>query len=529
MIDRRALVLSAAGLLIPAQLWAKARNHALSADLPASWYNVRHYGAKGDGATVDSPAINRAIDAAAMSGGGTVYFPPGVYVSYTLRLKSHVTLHLSPGCILQAGPVPFEGLASGGYDAAEDIDPGYRDFQDFGHIHWKNSLIWGEGLQNIAIEGQGLIHGKGLARDWHDEGLVAGSRKAGTGNKAIALKNCHGVALRDFSILQGGWFALLATGVDNLTIDNLIVDTNRDGFDIDCCRNVRVSNCTVNSPWDDGICPKSSFALGYPRTTENVTISNCMVTGGYELGSVLDGTWKRMPPAFNGNGRIKCGTESNGGFKNITVTNCVFDNARGLCLETVDGAVCEDIAISNITMRGAMNSPLFLRLGRRMRGPKGTPVGTLKRVLISNVTSHGAATLPSIIAGVEGNPIEDIQLSDIFLSQRGGAPEEWRALHPPEKADEYPEPSMFGDLPASGLFVRHARNISLRNVEFATEAPDPRAVIWMKDVADFDSFSLRAPRGTIFALDQVSGFRSFGNRLGVDIGFKEAQSRTIEW
>jgi polygalacturonase len=125
-----------------------------------------------------------------------------------------------------------------------------------------------------------LIHGLGLARDWHDENGIAGSRKPAVGDKTIALKNCHNVLLRDFSVLQGGWFCLLATGVDNLTIDNITVDTNRDGFDIDCCRNVRVVNCTVNSPWDDGICPKSSFALGYARSTENVTVSNCFLTGG---------------------------------------------------------------------------------------------------------------------------------------------------------------------------------------------------------------------------------------------------------
>ena len=91
------------------------------------------------------------------------------------------------------------------------------------------------------------------------------AEQAGVGNKAIALKNCRNVLLRDFSILKGGHFGLLLTGVDNLTIDNLTIDTDRDGMDIDCCQNVRVSNCTVNSPWDDGICPKSSYALGYAR------------------------------------------------------------------------------------------------------------------------------------------------------------------------------------------------------------------------------------------------------------------------
>ena len=133
--------------------------------------------------------------------------------------------------------------------------------------------------------------------------------------------------MRDFSILKGGHFGLLLTGVDNLTIDNLKIDTDRDGMDIDCCQNVRVSNCTVNSPWDDGICPKSSYALGYARPTRNLTITNCFVTGTYELGSVLDGTWKKFAPEERvpRTGRIKCGTESNGGFINVTISNCVFE------------------------------------------------------------------------------------------------------------------------------------------------------------------------------------------------------------
>ena len=529
MFDRRSFLLSSAGLLVPASAFARPGRPAAPAPLPEGWLDVRHYGAKGDGVTIDGPAINRAIDAASRMGGGTVWFPAGTYASYTIRLKSHITLHLEAGVTLLAAPVPFEGAPTGGYDIAEDVDVGFRSYQDSGHSHWKNSLIYGEGLENIAIEGHGLIHGKGLARDWHDEGQVAGSRKPGVGDKTIALKNCHGVTLRDFSILQGGWFGLLATGVDNLTIDNVTVDTNRDGFDIDCCRNVRVLNCTVNSPWDDGICPKSSFALGYARATENVTIFNCFVTGGYELGSVIAGTWKRMPDSFSGTGRIKCGTESNGGFTNITISNCVFDHSRGLCLETVDGARCEDITISNVTMRGSMNSPLFLRLGRRMRGPLGASVGTLKRVLISNLTSHDAALLPSIIAGVPGNPVEDIQINDVYLHQRGGASAAMAAVQPPEQADQYPEPVMFGDLPATGLFVRHARNISLGNVEFAVDQPDARPAMWMQDVDGVDAFRLRAPKGPVFALDAVSRFRSFGNSGSDDIAWAPAQSRSISW
>ena len=193
-------------------------------------------------------------------------------------------------------------------------------------------------------------------------------------------------------------------------------------MDIDCCRNVRVSNCSVNSPWDDGICPKSSYALGYARSTENVTITGCYVTGAYQLGTMLDGTWKHFDPGQRvpHTGRIKCGTESNGGFKNITITNCVFDGCQGLALETVDGALLEDITVSNITMRDIVSAPLFLRLGARLRGPAGTTVGRLRRINISNIeVSNSASRLACILSGIPGHPLEDIHLSNIHIQTAG--------------------------------------------------------------------------------------------------------------
>jgi len=237
VIDRRLLLGGGAGLLAATALPAFAKRKPLVAAL--GFVDVRDHGAKGDGVTIDSPAIDRAIVFAAARGGGTVYFPPGTYASYTIHLMSNITLHLDRGAVLLAAPVPLEGTTSGGYDAAEPQDPAIEPFQDYGHNHWRNSLIYGEGLHDIAITGEGLIWGKGLSRG-HPDPDVARAEMPGVGNKAIALKKCRNVQLRDFSVLQGGHFALLATGVDNLTIDGLTVDTNRDGFDIDCCRNVFV-------------------------------------------------------------------------------------------------------------------------------------------------------------------------------------------------------------------------------------------------------------------------------------------------
>ncbi len=301
-----------------------------------SIFDVRQYGATGDGKSLDTGAINRAIEAAATAGGGAVVFPAGTYLCFSIRLKNQVHLRLEQGsAIVAAGsPLPGDrtGYNGGVYDAAEP-KTAWDAYQDFGHNHWHNSLLWGEDLHDFSITGPGLIWGNGLSdgfgHEWDRSPFTA--EQPGVGNKAIALKNCRNVLLRDFSILKGGHFALLLTGVDNLTIDNLRIDTDRDGMDLDCCQNVRISNCTVNSPWDDGICPKSSYALGYARPTRNVTIANCLVTGCYEMGSVLDGTFKKFAPGSSVPriGRIKFGTESNGGFINFTITNCVFEGCRG--------------------------------------------------------------------------------------------------------------------------------------------------------------------------------------------------------
>ncbi len=382
-------------------------------------YDVRAFGAKGDGKNLDSPSINKAIEAAAAAGGGAVNFPAGTYLSVSIRLRSNITLRLEPGAtILAADTVPGKVT----YDLPE---PNQWDmYQDFGHSHWQNSLIWGIGLENVSIVGPGLINGKGLTRrsprvrrvnQPGDRPVTLAGQSPlgedddpnvmnGLGNKAISLKLSRNVLLRDFSILNGGHFALLATGVDNLTIDNVKVDTNRDGFDIDSCRNVRISNCSVNSPNDDAIVLKSSYALGFARATENVTITNSLVSG-YDIGSLLDGTFKRKvseaPDRDGPTGRVKLGTESNGGFKNITISNLVFDHCRGLALETVDGGLLENVTITNITMRDVTNSPLFLRLGKRMRGPAGTAIGHLRRVNISNIVAYNAdARYASIIAGI---------------------------------------------------------------------------------------------------------------------------------
>lgn len=455
--------------------------HLSFVEIFASFYNVKDYGARGDGKQIDSPAINRAIEDASGNGGGTVFLPAGTYLSYSIRLKSNITLYLDAGCTLLAA-YPEE---ASGYDAAEENE--HNQFQDFGHSHWKNSLIWGIGLEYVSICGQGIIDGLGLTREE--------SRLSGVGNKAVSLKLCRNVTIKDVSMVNCGHFALLATGVDNMTVSNVKVDTNRDGFDIDCCRNVRISDCSVNSPWDDAIVLKSSYSLGFFRDTENVTVTNCFVSG-YDKGSVIDATFRRDEPQAPDQGfvtgRIKLGTESSGGFKNISITNCVFERCRGLALETVDGGLLEDIVIDNITMRDIVNAPIFLRLGSRMRSPKGTPVGKMSRITISNINVYNADSRYScIISGIPDNYIEDVSLNNIRILFKGGGTVDDAKLSPLENEVLYPEPWMFGTIPASGFFIRHAKNVELNNVQIDFKTKDYRPSLWLDDVDGCRLFNYR--------------------------------------
>jgi len=335
---------------------------------------------------------------------------------------------------------------------------------------------------------------------------------AGVGNKAIALKNCRNVTLRDVTILHGGHFAILATGCDNLTIDNLVIDTNRDGMDIDACANVRVSNCSVNSPWDDGICLKASHGLGRAKPTENVAVTNCTVSG-YDEGTLLDGTRQRHIEHKNGPvGRIKLGTEAGGGFRNITIANCVFDYCRGLALEQVDGGVLEEVVVTNLAMRDVVNAPIFVRLGARLRRPGTTEPGRVHGVLISNVVASGVAPEQGIfIAGLPGHPVEDLVLSNIRIEYRGGGTAAQAARDVPELEADYPEPDRFGVLPAWGLFVRHAASLHIRGVDLRLLSPDGRPAAVLDDVngARFSDLQLDAAEGRpVWSLTGVTGLRA---------------------
>ena len=338
------------------------------------FFDITAYGAVAGGAALtNQTAINHAIAAAAAAGGGTVLIPPGTFKTYSIHLQSNVGLHFESNHSVIQAAIP--GLDGGYYDAPE-VNL-YVGLQDEGHSHWQNSLIWGIGLQNVMISGPGLIDGSYIdatgntvqvlvVTDVSEVTTRTAAGTAGLANKAIALENCSNVVFRDFAIKNGGHFGVLGTGVNNWTIDGIVIDTDRDAIDIDNSQNVTVRNSVFNSINDDAIVLKASFALGTFTPTKNVLVENDIVSG-YEAGSVLSGAYAegQLEPIT---GRVKLGTEATSGFDTVTIRNITFQRCAGFALESVDGAVLTNIIFTDSTMNDVY-TPIFIRLGDRGRTP----------------------------------------------------------------------------------------------------------------------------------------------------------------
>jgi polygalacturonase len=260
-----------------------------------------------------------------------------------------------------------------------------------------------------------------------------------------------------------------------------------------------------------------------------MNITNCYVTGAYRLGTILDGTFKKFDGTgddhgkIGGTGRIKCGTESNGGFKNITISNCVFEGCQGLCLETVDGALLEDFTVTNLTMRDIISCPIFFRLGARLRGPKGTGdqstvVGTLRRVLVSNVNCYNTASrFGSNITGIPNYYVQDVKFSDIYVEPQGGGGADTVSINVPEKEDGYPEPGMLGPLPTYGFYFRHVKRLEMDHVEVRPIKPDARPAIYTEDVQRADFSFITAPsEPAAFSFNKTTDVRVMMSRAGKD-------------
>jgi hypothetical protein len=413
-------------------------------------FNVRRHGARGNGQAKDTAAIQTAIDAAGREG-GCVYFPPGRYLSGTLRLRSHVTLQLENGATLAASPDRAD------FDEYEKL--GYQSFSDQETTDFNYALIRGRDLEQVAILGPGRID------------MARGKRG---GPKPVALKLCRDILVRDLIIENSPNYNLSFLGCDFVDIMGVTIRNGYcDGIDPDCCRHVRIANCFVES-WDDAIVPKASFALGHKRATEHVTVTNCVLTTG-----------------CNG---LKLGTESSGDFKDIVFSNCSIYSSpelwkhraatSGVSLEMVDGGALERIAVSNLVLKD-VRVPVFVRLGNRGRAQAVPQPERMENISFSDIVATGA-DLTSSITGIPGHPVRGLTLRNLRFTAAGGAKLEPEARSVPEFENKYPDGDMFGALPAYGLYCRHVSDLMLDDIRLSLGQPDGRPAMILEDVAQID-------------------------------------------
>lgn len=451
-----------------------------------SVFNIKDYGAVADGKTLTHDAFNRAIEAATANGGGMVLVPFGDYLCGSIRMKSNIELHFEPGARIIAAPE-----SANAYDPRETWEG--PQYQDGGHTFFHNSLIWADGAENVAVTGRGFIDGEGLTtKDKEKSGIVEGGG-VDTGDKTIAFKLCKNVRISDLTIYRGGHFAIIVTGCENTLINRVTIDTNRDGVDIDCCKDLVIRNCVVNTAHDDAIVLKSSYALKAVVPCENVLVKNCTVTG-YKCGTYLDGT-KVPEPVGWVCGRIKLGTESNGGYRNIKIQNCKGEYSSGLALECVDQGTMENIEVNGMNIVHTHHYPIYITTGCRNRGPEDRKdISTGQNITIKNVYCYHADSLAGIIiTGMKGTPLRNISISKVRIDYAGGGKAEYATREYREQGTHYPEPKFAGFTPSYGVFARHVDGLKLNNIKFRVKNKEERPMIILDDVTYYSIKNVKGP------------------------------------
>ena len=414
----------------------------------------------------DTAAIQTAIDSAPP--GGVVLFPPGEYLSGTLHLRSRLTLELAAGATLVGSPDDAD------YDSYEHL--AYKSFADRETTDFSFALLQGRALQHVAILGPGRIDG---------------NRRSRGGPKPIALKQCRDVTIRDLTIENAPNYNISLLGCDRVDIRRVSIKNGyADGIDPDCCRNVRIAGCRVESR-DDAIVLKASLALGVRQSTENVVVTDC------DLVNVRNG--------------LKIGTESSGDFRNIVFRQCTLSGrsemrpplpfdvlpmpSAGVSIQNVDGGRLEQVVVTGITMKN-VRAPIFVRLGERGRGQATPAAGTLSHVTISSLVATGAEWTSSIM-GVPGRDVSDIVLSDVRISGKGGGDIGLVARAVAERERKYPDAAYFRNLPAYGLYCRHVSRLRVERSTLTVSAADARPAVVLDDVrgATVRSLAATAPSG----------------------------------
>ncbi len=457
-----------------------------SASISANSHKVTDFGAVGDGVTLNTRAIQEAVDQVSRKGGGTVYFPPGVYLSGTVYLRDHICLNLESGAVLL------------GSRNVQDYPLNISRYASGSDRYVARALLWGEELHDITLTGKGTIDGQGaffaanrpatkeyqdLLRAFPDPRRFPVEAHYINRPYLIRLISCRNVLVEKLSLQKPAMWLQHYLNCDTVTLRDLNIyshgSPNNDLIDIDGSRNVVISGCIGDSD-DDGITLKSTSAA----PVQNVTISDCIIRTRTNA--------------------IKAGTESSGGFKDVVITNCVLkpslttkgysgrpEGLAGIALEIVDGGTMDRVTISNIAVED-MAAPIFLRLGNRARPyltqQATAPVGRLRNVKISHLTATNAGRNGCSLLGIKDHPIENVSLSDISIHFDGGGTRAQAEAEYPEKDAEYPESTRYGDLPAYGFFCRHVDGLSFRDVRLSYEAPEERPPFLFEDVKNLSLF-----------------------------------------
>ncbi len=446
--------------------------------------DIRDCGAVGDGKTLCSAALQKAIDQCAARGGGTVRLPAGTWLTGTVYLESNVTLVLDKGCTL-LGSRKHEDYArprTAARSAAKQAAFRYA------------AILAGSDLENVTIRGEGTIDGQGEAfRD-----------KSKLRPKNLYFLRCRNVKVEGIRLRNAGCWMFHGRHCNGLTIRKIDlfnhVAFNNDGLDVDSCRNVLIEDCRVDSD-DDAIVLKSLSR----DPCRSVVIRNCTISSHCNA--------------------IKMGTESGGGFQEITVQDCTIHSPRksqktygaqrglaGIALEIVDGGTLENVSVSGIRIDG-VTVPIFLRLGNRAQtyGSKASKpgIGKFRHVVLRDIVAENTSQTGCSITGLPGHPIEDVLLENIALGFEGGGAKALCSRTVRERPESYPESSMFGLLPAYGLYCRHVEGLVLRNVRLSTSRPDLRHAVMFDDVKRLTIEALEAKwaagAGAAVRLVQVEG------------------------
>jgi hypothetical protein len=467
-----AVCLAAAGAVTAQQVWAAS---ASSGQRGGHHFNVRDFGAVGDGTTNDAPAVDRAIAAASASGSGTVDFPAGTYLAgSSIHMLSNVTLSLVAGATLVGAP--------SGYDPPE---PNPNDqYQDFGHSHFHDAMIWGDGLHNIGFVGAGVIDGGG--------NLIVGDPATGQADKIISLTRCDGLTVGNgLTLRRGGHFAMLVNDCNHVYSDHLTIDTatNRDGWNVISTRNVVITNITVSSN-DDALAFKSDWALGQTLPNGNVVVRNA------HLSAVCCNALMF--------GSETCGDFTDYSFNDITITHA---GKSGLGMTSNDGAHISNVRYNNVTMSGT-DSPLMEKVGARLRCGTHPPIGGISDIHYSHVTGTAAGAFSPTLWGQPGHQISNVTFDDVNLALPGGRP----AVDPnavPDDTRDY-NPRSLGVRPSYGFYVHEASGIRFEDTTLRLDADDARPAFIANTASGIELDDVSVQRGTGSPFDvgfqSVSGF-----------------------